>query len=87
MTKSELIALMAERGGLTRKQAGEQLDTLTGILTEAAGKGDSITLPGFGVFKLKTRPARTGRNPATGGTVEIAEKRTLTFKASSALKL
>lgn len=87
MTKSELIALMAERGDLTKKQAGEVLDVLTGILAEAAAKGESIALGGIGTFKVKTRPARTGRNPATGGAIEIAEKRTLTFKASSALKL
>ncbi len=87
MTKSELIALMAERGDLTKKQAGEMLDTLTGILAESAAKGESVTLGGLGTFKTKVRPARTGRNPATGGAIEIAEKRTLTFKASSALKL
>lgn len=87
MTKTELIAAMAAKSSLTKAQAAEALSALTEVVTETAVSGGSLTLTGLGTFKVKTRPARTGRNPATGGTVEIAEKRTLTFKASSALKL
>lgn len=87
MTKTEMIAAMAAKGSLTKAQAAEALSALTEIVAETAGRGDSLTLTGLGTFKVKIRPARTGRNPATGATIEIAEKRTLTFKASSALKL
>ncbi len=87
MTKTELIAAMAARSSLTKAQAAEALSALTEIVTETARSGGSLTLTGLGTFKAKTRPARTGRNPSTGETIEIAEKRALTFKASSALKL
>lgn len=87
MTKSELISAMAERAGITKAQAAEALNAVTDALTGVGATGGSLTLTGFGTFRGKLRPARTGRNPATGGAVEIAEKRTLTFKASAALKI
>jgi nucleoid DNA-binding protein len=87
MTKNELITALAERSGQDRKAAAATLDALVGILTEVGSTQGKLTLTGFGTFKGKTRPAGTARNPATGGTVEVPEKKVLTFKASSALQL
>jgi len=87
MKKSELITALAERTGQTKVEVTKTLGALTDILTEVGTNQDTLTLTGFGTFKGKTRPAGTARNPATGGTVEVPEKKLLTFKASSALAL
>jgi nucleoid DNA-binding protein len=87
MKKNELINALMERTGQDKKAVSATLDALTGVLTEIGSNQDSVTLPGFGTFKGKTRPARTGRNPSNGEQIEIPEKKLLTFKASSALNL
>lgn len=87
MKKTELIKELTERTGQDKKAVADTLDALIGVLTEVGSSQDTLTLPGFGTFKGKTRPARTARNPATGGQVEVPEKKMLTFKASSALTL
>lgn len=87
MKKSELIAALAERTGQTKIEVAKTLGALTDILTEVGSNQETLTLTGFGTFKGKTRPARTSHNPATGGTVEVPEKKILTFKASSSLAL
>lgn len=87
MTKTDLVKTLAERAGLTKGEVNATLDALVEVLTEVGSDQKSLTLPGFGTFKGKTRPARTARNPATGGEVEVPEKKLLVFKASSGLKL
>jgi nucleoid DNA-binding protein len=87
MKKSELIAALTEKSGLTKPQAAAAISALTEIITEVGKSQDSLTLTGFGTFKGKTRPAGVARNPSTGAQIEVAEKRILTFKPSSGLNL
>jgi len=87
MKKNELISALSERTGQPKKEVSETLNALTDVLAGIGSSGDSLTLNGFGTFKGKVRPARTGRNPSNGETIQIAEKKMLVFKPSSALKL
>lgn len=74
MNKSELIDAIAEKGGLSKADAGKALDATIASVTEALKAGDTVTLVGFGTFGVKERAARTGRNPQTGATLEIKSK-------------
>ncbi|PTX52509.1 DNA-binding protein HU-beta/DNA-binding protein HU-alpha [Gemmobacter caeni] len=87
MKKSELIASVAEKTGLNRKQAGEVIDVLFAEVARGSADAGGVAIAGFGTFKVKTRPARSARNPATGATIEVPEKRVLNFKPSSALSV
>ncbi len=84
MTKTELIAVLAEKNGLTKKQAGEVLTSLTEIAYKEAKKG--FTLPGIGKLAIVKRKARMGRNPATGATIKIPAKTVLKFRIAKAAK-
>ena len=86
MNKTELIKAIATKASLTNKSATAALDATIQSITEALKAGDKVSLPGFGTFELKTRPARTTRNPRTGEPVEVAEKRVPSFKAGKGLK-
>lgn len=86
MNKTELIKSIATKANLTNKQATAAYDALTGALVDALKAGEAMQIMGFGTFEVKTRPARTGKNPATGEAIEIAEKKVPTFKAGKALK-
>ena len=82
VNKSELIKEVAEKAGMSASAAKDVIDHLLDGITRHAEAGDTISLIGFGRFAVKARAARMGRNPGTGLPVEIAESRTLTFKAS-----
>ena len=86
MNKAELITKIAEKAGLNKKEAAASLAALTTSITDALKDGESLTLVGFGTFEVKTRAARTGKNPRTGEAIEIPEAKILTFKAGKALK-
>ena len=86
MNKTELIAAVAEKSGMTKKDAEKALTAVVDTLTEALVKGDKVTLVGFGAFETKTREARIGRNPKTKETIEIPASTSVTFKASKTLK-
>lgn len=86
MKKAEFVAKIAEKSGLTRKQAEMALAAFTQAVTEALKDGDKVQLTGFGTFEVKDRPARSGRNPATGETIEIAASKAPVFKAGKGLK-
>ena len=86
MNKAEFIAGVAEKAGLTRKQAEAAVAAFTQPVAEALKAGDKVQLMGFGTFEIKDRPARTGRNPATGESIEIAASKTPVFKAGKSLK-
>ena len=86
MNKAEFIAGVAEKAGLTRKQAEAAVSAFTQTVAEALKAGDKVQLMGFGTFEIKDRPARTGRNPATGESIEIAASKTPVFKAGKSLK-
>lgn len=86
MNKTELIAEVANKAGLSRKDAEKALGAVVETITEAVVKGDKAQLVGFGSFETKQREARTGRNPKTKETIEIPATRVPVFKAGKALK-
>jgi DNA-binding protein HU-beta len=86
MNKSELIDSMAEAADISKAAAGRALDGMLDAIIEALKAGEQVSLVGFGTFTVKERAARTGRNPQTGATIEIAASRTPGFKAGKALK-
>ncbi len=86
MNKIELITAIAEKSGMTKKDAEKALSAVVETLTEALAKGEKVTLVGFGSFETKTREARIGRNPKTKETIEIPATTVPTFKAGTALK-
>ena len=86
MNKTELIEAIANESGLTKIDAEKALSAFTDTVTSAMKNGDKVQLVGFGTFEVSKRAARTGRNPRTGETVEIAASATPKFKAGKALK-
>lgn len=86
MNKSELVAAMAAKAELSKRDAEAALNALTDSITDALKKGDKITLVGFGTFEIRERAARDGRNPQTGATIKIAASKIPAFKAGKALK-
>lgn len=86
MNKADFVAKIAEKAGLTRKQADAAVAAFTQTVTEALKAGDKVQLMGFGTFEIKDRPARTGRNPATGETIEIAASKAPVFKVGKSFK-
>lgn len=86
MKKVELIEAIAGKAGITKADAGRALDATIAVITEALVKGDKVPLAGLGTFAVSRREARTGRNPQTGETVQIAARNAVTFKAGTALK-
>lgn len=86
MNKTELIAAIAEKTELTKKEAEKALKAFTDVIAEELAKGEKIQLVGFGTFEVSERAAREGRNPMTGETIQIAASKTPKFKAGKALK-
>ena len=86
MNKTELIAAAAERSGLTKKDAEKALNGAIDAITAALVAGDKVQVSGFGIFEVKAREARVGRNPRTGEAMEIAASKVPGFKASKTLK-
>ena len=86
MNKTELIAAAAERYGLTKKDAEKALNAAIDAITAALVAGDKVQVSGFGIFEVKAREARVGRNPRTGEAMEIAASKVPSFKASKTLK-
>ena len=86
MNKSELIAAMASKSGLSKKDTELALNAFTETVTETLAKKDSIALIGFGTFSTSDRAAREGRNPSTGATMKIAATTVAKFKVGSKLK-
>ena len=86
MNKTELIAAVAEKSGLTKKDAERVVNATFETLTESLKKGDKVQISGFGIFETKEREARVGRNPRTKETIQIPASRMPAFKASKTLK-
>ncbi len=86
MNKTELIATVAQKSGLTKKDAERVVCATFDTITESLKKGDKVQLSGFGVFEAKVREARIGRNPRTKEAVQIPATRLPAFKASKSLK-
>ena len=87
MNKTELIKAIATKAELNNKVAAAALDATISSITDALKAGENVQLIGFGTFEVRTRAARTGRNPATGETIEIAESKVPAFKPGKALKV
>ncbi|MBQ9411821.1 MAG: HU family DNA-binding protein [Oscillospiraceae bacterium] len=86
MNKAELISVVAEKTGLSKKDCEKALNATFDSITESLEAGERVQLVGFGAFDVKHRDARIGRNPRTKETIEIAASRTPTFKAGKALR-
>lgn len=86
MNKVELIAAVAEKTGITKKEAENIITAFTDIVTEALAKGEKVSLVGFGTFETKTRASREGINPRTKEKIMIPASKTPGFKAGKVLK-
>ena len=86
MNKTELIAAVAEKAGLTKKDAERALNAAFDAITASLVAGDKVQVSGFGIFEAKKREARTGRNPRTKETIQIPAATQPVFKAGKALK-
>ena len=85
MNKSDLIDAMAAEAGISKAAAKTALDSLTSNVTGALKKGEKVALVGWGTWSVSKRAARTGRNPQTGKTIQIAAKNVVKFKAGAGL--
>lgn len=86
MNKTELVEAIASSTSMTKTDVDKVIASFVEEVTNALVKGDKVSLKGFGNFEVRTRDARTGRNPRTGETMAIAASKAPAFKTSSALK-
>ncbi|WP_406677473.1 HU family DNA-binding protein [Moorella sp. ACPs] len=86
MNKVDLVASVAEKTDLTKKEAEKVVSAVLASIEEALAQGDKVQLVGFGTFEIKERAARVGRNPRTGEEIKIAATRVPVFKPGKALK-
>ena len=86
MNKTDLIDSVADSANLSKADAGRAVDAMIATITQALKKGDTVTVVGFGTFLLRKRAARTGRNPRTNESIEIAASNTPAFKPGKGLK-
>ncbi|MBQ9964484.1 MAG: HU family DNA-binding protein [Clostridia bacterium] len=86
MNKVELVAAVAEKANLSKKDADKAVAAVLDAVKEAVAKGDKVSLIGFGTFEVRARAARTGRNPQTKQTITIPASKAPVFKAGKAFK-
>lgn len=86
MNKSEIIAVVADRADLTRKQAELTVDAFIDCIGEALRGGEKVVISGFGTFEVRERAGRTGRNPRTGEEITVPGQKSPAFKAGKVLK-
>lgn len=86
MTKSELMQGLADKLGKTKKEVSEMMDALVGMAYAETKKNGEFTIPGLGKLIKKKRDARTGRNPATGETIQIPAKTVIKFRVAKQAK-
>lgn len=86
MNKTELIAVVAEAAGISKKDAEKAVSATVDTIVDAIAKGDKVQLVGFGTFEQRQRNARTGVDPRTGNKIEIAASKVPAFKAGKAFK-
>ena len=86
MNKTELVAAVAEKTGLSKKDSEKAVNAAFDSITEALAAGEKVQLVGFGAFEINERNARVGRNPKTKETIEIPASRVASFKVGKALK-
>ena len=86
MTKNELIAVTAEKAGMTKKDAERLLNAAIDAITASLSKGEKVALSGFGTFEIRERAERKGRNPKTGEVVTVPACKYLAFASAKAVK-
>jgi DNA-binding protein HU-beta len=86
MTKQELVAKMAADANISKKAAEDALNSFINTVKKSLGKGQAVSLVGFGTFGVSKRNARKGRNPQTGAEINIPARKVPTFKAGKGLK-
>ena len=86
MTKAQLVAKLAVAGGVSRKQADEFLNAFIDNVVKTVKKGESLKIPGLGIFRLRKMKARMGRNPQTGEPIKIPARRKVGFTVAKTFK-
>ncbi len=86
MTKADLVEIIFEKVGLSKKEAQTIVESVFDTIMQAFREGEGVKLSGFGTFNVRRKRARRGRNPKTGDELEITPRRVLTFRASNQLK-
>ncbi len=86
MNKTELVAAVAEKAALSKKDAEKAVGAVVDTITAALADGDKVQLVGFGTFEVRERAARTGKNPRTGAAIKIEASKVPAFKAGQAFK-
>ena len=86
MKKSELVAQLADQNDLSRRQAEKVVDDFLDLIKDELAKGEKVVLSGFGTFEVRTRVARSGRNPRTGEEIKVPAQKTPAFKVGKLLK-
>lgn len=86
ITKSEIIDLLYEKTGLTKKECVSAVESTIDIIKEELGRGNTIKISGFGKWTVKSKKDRKGRNPQTGEAITISARKVVTFKPSSVLR-
>ena len=86
MTKAELIENVANTTGLSKRQTGDIINAIFETVGNAVSNEGRFSYPGFGTFTVRSRAARTGRNPRTGASIQIKASKTVKFKAAPNLK-
>ncbi len=87
MNTSDLASAIAEgESNISKTQAKQIVDNVFKAIEAAAVRGEEVSIPGFGKFKVQDKPARTGRNPSTGATIQISATRKVVFQPAKALK-
>lgn len=86
MTKAELVTAIAKGAGITKKQADAALKAAVEAVSNALKKGERVAIPGFGIFSVRERGARKGRNPRTGAVINIPTRKVVVFRPSKDLR-
>ena len=86
MTKDDFLTLVADKGGMTKSDAGRAVEAFCAAVTAAMEKGEDVKLPGFGGFEVQERSERQGRNLRTGEAITIAASKVARFSAGTRLK-
>lgn len=86
MTKNELIERVAKKSHLTKSASSDCVNATFGLIRDALARGEKVVITGFGTFMVRSRAARRGRNPQTGETIQIPQKKTPGFTAGKTIK-
>ena len=86
MTKNELVEKVAKKASLTKRAAADSVNQTFDLIRDALIRGEKVVVTGFGTFLIRSRAARRGRNPQTGETIQIPQKKTPGFAAGKTLK-